>query len=165
MTWSERKLERTTMHVEAIYRFQAFVYSEWTASIDALIITRTGSTDAFVPIQSLLFPMFVCDRWIRCRSHRQRSLQREEKDDQMVIFVIDVSVFHFLFFLERSVIVNLLVWIVVRGYVRWLSQLGNCSSFELRNLSKSYFKEVMFVEIKMIRIIIESCSVYEETRV
>lgn len=98
MTWSERKLERTTMHVEAIYRFQAFVYSEWTASIDALIITRTGSTDAFVPIQSLLFPMFVCDRWIRCRSHRQRSLQREEKDDQMVIFVTDVSVFHFLFF-------------------------------------------------------------------
>lgn len=67
--------------------------------------------------------------------------------------------FSFFFFLERSVIVNLLVWIVVRGYVRWLSQLGNCSSFELRNLSKSYFKEVMFVEIKMIRIIIESCSV------
>lgn len=135
--------ERTTMHVEAIYRFQAFVYSEWTASIDALIITRTGSTDAFVPIQSLLFPMllFAIDGFDAGCIDNDPPL-REEKDDQWLLFFV------FFFFLERLAIVNLLVWIGSWGYVCLrLSQLRNFK--ELKSKVRKLLSKVVVFEKKL----------------
>ena len=84
----------------------------------------------------------VCDRWIRCRLHRQRSISARRKRRSMV------TVFRFLLFLERLAIVNLLVWIGSWGYVCLrLSQLRNFK--ELKSKVRKLLSKVVVFEKKL----------------